>query len=251
LHYFATGDVQSALGTIRYLANDLAHVAFASRLFSGRKPCAFSKTLFMTTRRALIVFAKAPVPGYAKTRLIPELGEQGAAQLHAELCRLIVHNCVSPPEWDTLLWCAPDPQQALFQALHDDYAVELFSQTEGDLGQRMFHAFEQTLGRYDQAVIIGTDCPLMDAARIRQAFAALTQEFAAVVNPAEDGGYVLLGMASPEAVVFQDIEWGSGQVWTQTRQRMESLGLKYQVLDTLWDVDDTVGLRRYQALAMV
>ena len=200
-------------------------------------------------RRALIIFAKAPVPGYAKTRLIPALGEQGAADLHRSLCLRTIERNISPTEWDTLLWCAPDQRAEFFQDVKKVCDLELFDQPEGDLGHKMFKAFEQVLGQYDQAVIIGTDCPVMEAARVRQAFAALSEEFAAVINPAEDGGYVLLGLKGAQASVFKDIKWGGGDVFLHTRQRMDEVNLSYKVLEVLWDVDDADDFKRYQALS--
>ena len=199
-------------------------------------------------RRALIIFAKAPAPGYAKTRLIPELGEQGAADLHKALCLRTIGQNIYPAEWDTLLWCAPNQNAEFFQEIKEAYNLELFDQPEGDLGHKMSKAFERVLEQYDQAVIIGTDCPVMEAARVRQAFAALSEGFAAVINPAEDGGYVLLGLKSPQAIAFEDIKWGGSDVFLHTRQRMEEAGLSCKELELLWDVDDANDFRRYQAL---
>ncbi|MDH5218295.1 MAG: TIGR04282 family arsenosugar biosynthesis glycosyltransferase [Gammaproteobacteria bacterium] len=199
-------------------------------------------------RRALIIFAKAPVPGYAKTRLIPELGEQGAADLHKALCLRTIKQSISPVEWDTLLWCAPDQQARFFQDIKKTHGLDLFDQPEGDLGQKMFNAFEQVLEKYDQAVIIGTDCPVMEAARVRQAFAALSDGFAAVINPAEDGGYVLLGLKKSQPIVFKDIKWGGADVYLHTMQHMDEARLSYKELEVLWDVDDADDLKRYLAL---
>lgn len=201
-------------------------------------------------KRALMIFAKAPVPGFAKTRLIPVLGEQGAADLHGELCARTIKHCVSPSEWSTFLWCAPDQNHAFFQQQKERHSLSLLSQCEGDLGTKMFCAFEQTLQEYDQVVIVGTDCPEMEAARVRQAFAALSRGVAAVVNPADDGGYVLLGLTQVKSELFNGIGWGKNSVWTETRQKLAALGIDYEQLETLWDVDDSVGLQRYHALAM-
>ena len=201
-------------------------------------------------RRALIIFAKAPIPGYAKTRLISELGEQGAADVHATLCKRTIEKSNSPQDWDTLLWCAPDQELEFFQDLKNTYSLDLFKQPEGDLGQKMLYAFEQVLARYDQAVIIGTDCPVMEAARVRQAFAALSEGVAAVAHPAEDGGYVLLGLSEAKPIVFKEINWGSSDVWSRTKQNMEREGLSYKALEVMWDVDDAEDFRRYQALTL-
>lgn len=199
-------------------------------------------------QQALMVFAKAPVPGLAKTRLIPQLGEQGAAQLQQELLQRVIARCAQSQEWDTHLWCAPHTGHPLFQTLSREYGLTLHCQSEGDLGQKMSQAFERTLVDYQRVLIIGTDCPAMDAAIIRQGFAALQGGNEVVITPAEDGGYVLVGLNAAEQRLFEGIEWGSSRVFDQTARRLEQLQLSTMVLPTLWDLDEIADYRRYASL---
>ncbi|MDH5545552.1 MAG: TIGR04282 family arsenosugar biosynthesis glycosyltransferase [Gammaproteobacteria bacterium] len=206
-------------------------------------------------RRILMVFAKAPVAGYSKTRLIPELGADGAANLQKELITRTLVNCVDKKHWQTQLWCAPDCEHDVFSKAKKQYDAELYAQCSGDLGQRMQTAFEYNLSNAEtqpcHVVIVGTDCPAMNAARVRQAFAALLAGSDVVINPAEDGGYVLLGMKVVYKQLFDEIPWGSSEVMQQTRRRAKNLRLSVSELAELWDVDEIDDFRRYQALAMV
>lgn len=199
-----------------------------------------------TNEHALMIFAKAPVPGLAKTRMIPALGKAGAADLQRELTLHAVRETLSPNQWDTQLWCAPDMTHPLFEHIRVQHDLELFTQVGKDLGKRMHYAFSVVLARHPYAVVMGTDCPALNAATIRQSFAALVAGYDAVVVPAEDGGYVLLGMRTPDARVFKNIDWGSGRVIAQTRKRFRELKWNVLELETLWDVDVPEDLDRYQ-----
>lgn len=205
----------------------------------------------MKQKKALIVFAKAPIPGLSKTRLIPALGEEGAAKLQAELIHRQLQRCISVSEWDTQLWCKPDSSHDVFQQCLSDWPISLHEQPVGDLGEKMYLAFKQVLAEYPSAVIVGTDCPAMKAAIIRQAFAALANGNDAVFAPAEDGGYVLLGLKRAERGVFQEITWGSAQVFRQSMRAAKEKGLSVSLLETMWDLDEVEDLHRYTQLKRV
>ena len=197
------------------------------------------------TDNLLMLFAKAPIPGFSKTRLIPALGKVGAADLQRQLILNTLGAITNPGEWDIQLWCAPEITDPFFQYCQSQFPITLKRQHDGDLGHKMASAFQLELDSYSQVVIIGTDCPAIEVATIRQAFAALEKGLPVVVCPAEDGGYVLLGMNQFSPNVFSDIAWGSRHVLHDTRMRLADLQWQWQELPTLWDVDNPEDLQRY------
>lgn len=192
----------------------------------------------------ILIFTKAPEPGYAKTRLIPALGAEGAAQLQRRLVTHTVSKACAPDLCPVELWCAPDSRHPVFQALAANHPLVLHTQIEGDLGVRMEHATAEVLSRSRMVVLIGTDCPSLDAAYLRQAFAGLAGGDDVVLGPAEDGGYVLLGLKACEPGLFQGIPWGSSDVLECTRRRLKALGKGWRELAVLWDLDRPADLKR-------
>lgn len=186
--------------------------------------------------RAVLVFAKAPRPGHAKTRLIPLLGAAWAARLQARLCEHTLGQLAQGP-WAVQLWCTPDCGQVFFQRCERRYGVSLYRQQGDGLGARMSRALGQALQRYRQVVIVGTDCPGLSADYVARAFQVLDDGRQAVIGPAEDGGYVLLGLRRFEPGLFNGIAWGGATVYRETLARLQGLGWSWQVLETLWDVD--------------
>ena len=185
---------------------------------------------------AVAVFARAPVPGQAKTRLIPVLGAAGAAGLQAALIRRAVATATAAAVGPVSLWCAPDCAHPVFTGCGDEFGIELVPQHGPDLGARMRHAFEVLCAR-QPALLIGADCPALTAAALHAAAAALRDGDDAVFIPAEDGGYVLVGLARPLAPLFDDIAWGSDRVMAQSRDRMRGAGVRWRELASSWDVD--------------
>ena len=195
----------------------------------------------------MIVFAKPPVPGFAKTRLAPALGEEGAAELHRRLVFNTLGNLGDAQSWDLQLWCVGDINHVFFQECAKKFDISLRSQWGENLGDRMFNAFECTLKEYEKVVIIGTDCPLLDQSVINQAFECL-DETPAVINPAEDGGYVLLGLKKVDKKIFNSVDWGTSTVAEQTFIHMSDLNWQYTLLPSLWDVDIPEDLVKLRAL---
>jgi rSAM/selenodomain-associated transferase 1 len=187
----------------------------------------------------ILVFAKAPEPGVAKTRLIPALGAEGAAALHRDLlvdtlARLAPAR-VAPVE----LWCAPGPSHPLFKDLAGRFGVSLHAQQGGDLGARLFFAARDALTRAEAVVLVGCDCPGLGPAQVTEALVALleTPRQDAVLGPADDGGYVLLALRRAAPAVFLDVPWGGDQVAAVTRRRMAALAWRWRELESLPDVD--------------
>ncbi|HUW36603.1 MAG TPA: TIGR04282 family arsenosugar biosynthesis glycosyltransferase [Rhodocyclaceae bacterium] len=186
-------------------------------------------------RIGVAILARAPVPGEAKTRLIPVLGADGAARLQRWLLQRTVAMALVADVGPVTLWCAGEPGHADFRLCRAFGAVSLQCQPAGDLGMRMLMALRQSATPAG-TLVIGTDCPALDASQLRLAAQSL-RGFDAVILPAEDGGYGLIGMkaASPEA--FREIEWGTERVMQQTRERLVSAGLRWSEPGLLWDVD--------------
>ena len=186
---------------------------------------------------ALLVFARAPEPGRVKTRLVPLLGEAGAARLQARLVEKTLQTAASSGLTDVTLCCTPSVKHAFFRKMQEKFQVRLRSQGRGDLGERLYRAFARALRHHRQAIVIGSDCPALRAADLRTAARELRAGAAAVLAPAEDGGYALIGLRRVHPRLFAGIEWGSARVMAQSRQRLARLGWHWHELRTLWDVD--------------
>jgi rSAM/selenodomain-associated transferase 1 len=188
---------------------------------------------------ALIVFAKAPVAGQAKTRLIPALGAEGAANMAEKLlmhtlqqaCDLSVEHlelCVSP---DALHPAFERAQSAAQGRLH------LAVQGSGDLGERMHRALTRTLTLHSKGLLIGTDAPALTTPMLLMALQALDHHDAVFV-PALDGGYALVGLRRPAPTLFLGMTWSTPQVMAQTRERARLAGLQWAELAPVADIDE-------------
>jgi rSAM/selenodomain-associated transferase 1 len=191
--------------------------------------------------------AKAPVAGQAKTRLIPLLGATGAARLQGWLLEHAVTTAAAAGLGPVALWCAGQPDHVDFLRCLGSGRVSLQVQPEGDIGVRMLAAAAAAKSSTG-VLIIGTDCPVLTPALLREAAAALNGHDA-VVFPAEDGGYVLIGMRRPASELFAGIEWSTGRVMAQTRERLAGLGWSWAEPATLWDVDRPADYERLAMLA--
>jgi rSAM/selenodomain-associated transferase 1 len=192
----------------------------------------------------ILVFAKAPTPGKVKTRLIPRYGASGATALYRTLLRRTLADLqrarLSPVE----LWCAPNSRHSFFAACRRDYGVTLRVQRGADLGRRMDAGLTEALERGPYALVIGGDCIGLTPADIRQALAVLAEGRDAVIGPAEDGGYVLIGLRRPCPSLFRGIAWGGTGVLASTRRRLRQSGLRWAELPPRWDVDRPADVRR-------
>lgn len=192
----------------------------------------------MTT--TTIVMAKAPLPGFAKTRLIPALGADGAAALAACLLEHTLQQTLAAALGPVDLCCAPDATHPAL-ARHADWpGLVLSEQGTGDLGARMARAFARGLP-HGPVLMTGTDAPALDAAVLRNAAAAL-QTVDAVFVPALDGGYALIGLRQPAPSLFEGVAWSTAQVMAQTRERLAAAGLRHVELAPLPDIDEPADL---------
>jgi rSAM/selenodomain-associated transferase 1 len=181
--------------------------------------------------------AKAPIPGFAKTRLVPCLGPDGAAALHAVLLERSLGTATSSGFETVALWCAPGKHSPYFEALPEGAGLHLRDQPAGDLGQRMHAAFEAHLSAGGPVVMMGTDCPELGASHLANAREVLSGGADAVIVPALDGGYAALGLRQLDRSLFEGIPWGSAEVLAVTRERIRRLGWRARELPALRDVD--------------
>jgi rSAM/selenodomain-associated transferase 1 len=194
----------------------------------------------MAEATTIAVLAKAPVEGLAKTRLIALLGAHSAAALAARLIERTVALAAAAAPGRVTLWTAPDETHPAFQAMRAKFGVMLARQPDGDLGARMHQAIAAAGG---PALVIGTDCPALTAGHLRAAAEAL-QSHDAVAIPAEDGGYVLIGLKRPAPALFSGMQWSVPTVMAETRRGLAALGLTCREFDPLWDVDTPADLAR-------
>ena len=193
----------------------------------------------------LLIFCKAPIAGQVKTRLIPTLTAEQAMQLHIELSVNTFKKATQQPLCPVQLWCTPSIEHDFFIQAEHDYKLTRWQQQGDDLGQRMNHALCTALKFYKRAVLIGCDSPSLSSQDLASAIIALN-ETTAVFAPAEDGGYVLLGLNHPQPELFIQMPWGSELVMTETRVRCQQFGIVYHETPIQWDVDTPTDLTRYR-----
>ena len=196
----------------------------------------------------ILLFAKAPEPGRVKTRLIPVIGAEAAAQLYQQLLISTVERIATASVAPIICFCEPDEGHPLFERLASQWDIELKQQQGADLGERMAQAAAVTLESSHSTILIGGDCPQLNAIYLQQALRWLNRGSDTVIGPAEDGGYVLLGLKRYNRCLFEDIAWGSCEVLRSTRQRLRVLRWSWRELEPLWDLDRPEDLDRYQAL---
>ena len=193
----------------------------------------------------ILVFCKAPIAGQVKTRLIPHVNAQQAADIHRQLSHRILSLLSDSQLCPIELWCAPDTQHLFFFDCSGKYGVPLHKQSGHDLGKKMNDAISTALEKSSRVLLVGCDCPSLTIADFDDAIKALEQHDV-VLAPAEDGGYVMIGMKKTYPQLFENIIWGKSDVLAITRQRIKQLNLNSVDIAKQWDVDEIVDLKRYQ-----
>lgn len=194
----------------------------------------------------IIIFAKAPQPGLAKTRLIPALGEQGAASL---ACAMLLHTLQAALEAEagTVELCVtPAIDDAAWRDVPLPDGIVISAQGEGDLGTRMARAAQRASEGGERVLLIGTDCVEMSASLLQQAARSLF-DCDAVIHCTTDGGYALLGLDRFDASLFVDMPWSTDAVASRTLTRLGRLGWHTHVAQMLHDVDEPQDLKRLPA----
>ena len=184
----------------------------------------------------LVQFAREPVAGAVKTRMIPHLSPEQAMTLHCELVRWTAVTLVSAGLGPVELAVAGQTGHALFQECCRAGVTSVSCQRGRDLGERMYNAISAGLNRCERVILVGSDCPGIDRAYLMRARDALDHS-ELVLGPATDGGYVLIGarMVLPE--IFHGITWGTASVLAETRRALLATGVTWAELPTLADID--------------
>ncbi len=188
---------------------------------------------------ALFIFLRYPQAGKAKTRLIPELGRAGAARFYRlmteHVCREM--KSISNDTRRILAYFTPEQFAPQIQSwLGENFPLK--AQPSGDLGQRLDYAFDAAFDSGDSRVVaVGTDCVSLDGATVIKAFEALKTSDA-VVGPAEDGGYYLIGLSRRVPGLFEDIPWSSDSTLNATKRRLIESNATFEELHSLSDIDE-------------
>lgn len=181
----------------------------------------------------IVIFAKAPVAGKVKTRLIPALGAEGAARLARQMLFDTCREALLARAGDVELCFGDDGEWS--GDLPSGVAVT--DQGEGDLGERLSRAVQRVSDAGESMIFIGTDCPALDARRIGAACRDLASHDA-VLHPTLDGGYALLGLKRFHPSLFSGISWSTSSVATDTIARIEALGWSLHIGEALRDIDE-------------
>ena len=192
---------------------------------------------------SIAILAKAPIPGYANTRLIPAIGAHAAAALQERLTDRAVATALAAKVGPVTVWCTPDATHSTFVRLAIRERITLRVQPQGDLGARMLAATAAVNG---PALVIGTDCPALTELHLRGAASALREGNDVIIIPAEDGGYVLIGTRTAQPTLFSGIAWGTKSVLADTRARIVERLLVLIERPPLWDVDTEDDLARLE-----
>ncbi len=183
----------------------------------------------------LIVFTRYPEPGKTKTRLIPALGEVGAAKLQRQMTEYTLSLVEAIPRLSTEVRFAGGDKQLMRDWLGSELMYQ--EQGEGELGVRMARSLSSAFQSHaTQVIIIGTDCPSLNAEILTTAFHQL-QQHDLVLGPALDGGYYLIGLQQFIPELFININWGTDQVLAQTVKIAQYLDLSVFYLSKLADID--------------
>jgi rSAM/selenodomain-associated transferase 1 len=184
-----------------------------------------------------VIFAKAPLPGVSKTRLIPALGLEGSAALAQRLLEHTVAQAVEADIGPVELCVAPSIDHSIWRDVAIADNVSWSEQGQGELGERLSRAAQRQIEHGEPLLLIGTDCPQLDAAHLIDAAAALEQYDTCLI-PVSDGGYALLGLRRYTPSLFTGIPWSTDKVLQLTLQRISALGWSIKTLVQLHDIDE-------------
>ena len=220
----------------------------------GTPPAALARRYYARDGRPIArlqIFAKPPVVGLVKTRLASAIGDDAALAVYRDLLLRTLRTAAVARRAgvvsDVELWAAPEAPPGALASWGEQHRFTLRTQRGADLGERMAHAARSALADGVPALIIGTDAPDLDIEYLARASAAL-QVDDAIVGPAEDGGYVLVGLAR-ELPIFGDMPWSTAQVLERTRERLRVAGARWSELPTSWDVDTAEDYARLKAFS--
>jgi uncharacterized protein len=190
---------------------------------------------------ALLLFAKQPIAGEVKTRLLPQYSAAQAAEIAALLIEETVALAAANWPGPIYLSCTPDVGHPLFRDLAARFGVMLTAQTTGDLGARLQQALGFGIERHGAAAVLGCDVPHCEWEILDDANSALARG-RNVLGPSEDGGYYLIGLCDRYPELFVDIDWGGPRVLAATLERAQAIGIEFTLLPMLRDIDTAADL---------
>ncbi len=192
-------------------------------------------------KNALIMMTRVPIPGKTKTRLQTHMTPEQCAMLHTCFIKDIYETALKV-EADVFVYYTPGKYEYLMRTILGN-KTELRLQVDGNLGDRMAHAINESLAKgYEKCVLIGTDIPTISDAVLCKAFNSL-ESSKMVVGPALDGGFYLIGMKEPHDEVFENTFYGVNTVYENTLLRIKALGINCSIIDELYDIDTYTDLQ--------
>lgn len=194
--------------------------------------------------RLIVQFARAPVAGFVKTRMLPHLSRQEALKLHESLVIMCCKQLIASGLAEVQLWVDDQPDHPLFLSCLDRGVSSIKVQRGSDLGEKMFDCLSHSLREYQSVILVGSDCPAIDHRYLIEAFQAL-ESVPLVFGPALDGGYVLLGAREIYTELFDDISWGESTVLRKSLAAAKRLGAEVSILKSLRDIDRPSDLYHY------
>jgi rSAM/selenodomain-associated transferase 1 len=204
-------------------------------------------SLFQNSANALVILTKAPQPGQSKTRLVPPLSYDEAADLARALLLDQLQNLATFDAARLFIAFTPKSAAVFFEGFIAQ-GFTCFAQQGQSLGQRMSHAFQHLFASgFENIILIGSDLPTLPVRFFHQGYASLEKSADVVLGPSADGGYYLVGMKRMIAALFDDIGWSGADVLSQTMNKLGDLGLKHELLPDWYDIDTEKDLERLRS----
>ena len=190
----------------------------------------------------IIIFTKAAQAGFTKTRLIPALGKQGAANLAKKMLIHTLNQSLEAGVGPVEMCVTPPPTDSIWQEFAVLGDLEYSDQGTGDLGERLSRVTQRVIDKGESLLIIGTDCTQLTATHLQRAKESL-HNFDSILIPATDGGYVLFGLNFFHASLFESIKWSTDTVYAETTERLKTLGRTIKIFPSMNDIDEPKDLK--------
>ncbi len=190
----------------------------------------------------IIIMTKAAQAGFTKTRLIPALGKQGAANLAKRMLMHTLNQSLEANVGPIEICVTPPPADAIWHDFTISDELEYSDQGKGDLGERLSRVTQRVIDKGESVLLIGTDCTQLTATHLQQAKESL-RYFDSILIPATDGGYVLLGLNFFHPSLFESIKWSTDAVCSETTNRLKNLGRSVQIFPNMHDIDEPEDLK--------
>jgi rSAM/selenodomain-associated transferase 1 len=190
----------------------------------------------------IIIFTKAAQPGFTKTRLIPALGKQGAADLAKRMLMHTLNQSLEANVGPVEICATPPPTDVIWQDFAVSDELEYSDQGKGDLGERLSRVTRRVIDKGESVLLIGTDCTQLTATHLQQAKDSL-RYFDSILIPATDGGYVLFGLNFFHPSLFESVKWSTGTVCAETIDRLKKLDRSVRNFPSMHDIDEPKDLK--------